>query len=197
MSTLNYPPDTPYKAGLASMMQQSMAADETRKVKNELGKFFYALDTKVFLDTFLPVDQSDLNNVEVKLKSSNVGYNTTKKRWKRFPKAHDSEEKLYEAFLNVAKVINSHAGSHCKQGAMKGQWVDCHNKVPRTQDTLAAAIRPDVAFVSTHTDPVKLNEHGDRTVELGTMLRAQRSTRAKRSELIQVCWLSLRYRQTC
>jgi hypothetical protein len=135
--------------------RQTMANEERAKVQNELNNFFYAVDTDDFLNKLLPVDVKLVDDVLEKCKASRqrrIGYVNKNQRWKPFPVGLKKKAKLYKAFIDTANEIIKLAKDVGVQGNdIGGRWVDCHHTSPRSTDRLAAAVRPDVAFVSTET----------------------------------------------
>jgi hypothetical protein len=177
--------DTPFKQSypVSATNQRSMAADELRKVENELRNILYVVNSDDFFQYLLPFKNGDIQKIQNQLEKTRI-YDG--QRWTAFRKKPANETDLYKAFVDIANEVNKLANSCRQKGAMEGMWVDCHHKPPNSPDRRAAAVRPDVAFVSTYTQVSSLqtnNTHVDRLEETLSTLRPNRSDNSEYSEV--------------
>jgi hypothetical protein len=168
--------DTPTKKSLILDHLKSMANDELAKVQNELNNFYYAVNTDDFLDYFLPVDKEHLKTVLQRLEKPNCRAGYLNNRWKLFPVETTPETVLYKAFVDTANEITKLAkDSDVEYNDIGGRWVDCHSKTPRSTDQLGAAVRPDIAFVSTETSDDDLRDTDEALKKINDRLKDKRS----------------------
>ncbi|KIJ53543.1 hypothetical protein M422DRAFT_241778 [Sphaerobolus stellatus SS14] len=181
--------DTPTKPHqTVGTFHQTMAADVEKSVIDELYKTLFTVDTDVFLDKIIPVASECVDKILVELKKAKLYDFSTPNRWENFPRSQNAKEKeFYTAFELLANKIRKLVESNncAKDGAMKGQWVDCHHKPPESTDVRAAAIRPDGALISNEIDVDELKRHNLRLEELDRELRGQRSTNTTTSPEVE------------
>jgi hypothetical protein len=158
------------------MQQRSIITDEVRRVEKEFKKYFYAVQSNDFFKYLLPIDQSIINDIQLKLEKTQYDG----KCWKLISKAGGDERMLYKAFVEVANKINELVVRKRQAGAMEGIWVDCHHKSTISQD------RPKVAFVSPHTERPDLQRYNDRMEYLQECLDGKRGSQDKSTVVQQV-----------
>jgi hypothetical protein len=184
------PTDTPLKASFGiSSIRPTMADHEREKVQNELNDFYYAVDTDDFLKEFLNVDKKLVESVldELETRNCDSRYN---KRWTLFPdKNLTRESQLYGPFVQTANGIIETAESlrsGFKRNDVAGRWVACPNERPESTDKLAAAVRPDVAFVSTQTSSSALEYTNNELADLDKKLNGKRSVQVEDAKIEEV-----------
>lgn len=65
-----------------------------------------------------------------------------------------------EIIAIIREIFSEHRNN------IKGKWINCSFKIPKSQDFLAASIRPDVAYVSEQTMEEDLKACDERVKEL-------------------------------
>ena len=92
------------------------------------------------------------------------------------PKSGAAEAKFYKPFVHIANEIKDIAieRKYIPEDAIKGRWVDCSHTKPRSADASAAAIRPDLSYVSITTSTTVLDKANERIEHLETELGNRR-----------------------
>ncbi len=134
-------------------------------VEEDLTIHYRVTDTMDFLNRLLPVEKTKLDAILEHMKAEEL-YDSKSRRWKGFsdPTRQESgskekkkpkgkkgpkENALYGAFCRIAEAIRvfieeKGLGSSSEMGPSK--WVDYHSQSPKTPDSNAAQLRPDVLF---------------------------------------------------
>lgn len=102
------------------------------------------------IEKLLPVESAVIRKIFKKMKDKKL-YVSQSKRWVGFPDPNTEfkENSLYCPFNNIAEEIRLAAeglrtGTATETGPT--MWADYHSRTPRTQDSQAAQLRPDILF---------------------------------------------------
>jgi hypothetical protein len=172
-------------------VEQPEREAEQREVNNNLNNFFRAVNYSDFLNYFLPIDEEIVQNVLYQLEKLPSGYNLNAKKWKAFPDNPCKVSELYQAFVATANEIKQLVKQLGGNNGIEGRWVDCSHDSPESSDYCAAALRPDIAFVSAQTTDEALETMSNRLKDLDKELDGKRSTRTKEAEYPEVGQLEL------
>jgi len=174
------PSDTPYKSlDLHSQGAYVTSADEVRKrVEIELQNIYIAADTDLFLEKIVPVTNGKVTTILDDLKKKRL-YNG--KKWKNMPKSGAVEAKFYKSFVDIANEVKEIAieRKYIPEDAIRGRWIDCSHTKPRSADASAAAIRPDLSYVSITTSTTVLDDANKRIELLEEALGDRREAARK------------------
>ncbi|KIJ31993.1 hypothetical protein M422DRAFT_783649 [Sphaerobolus stellatus SS14] len=138
----------------------SRASDVRKDVERDLSNLYSVADTDIFLENIHPIANTVINDIMAQLEANEV-YNKTSERWRDFPDKITPEQNLYPAFCAIANAINDIVDKYDESkrpGSIRGRWVNCSAKSPKSWDDFAALIRPDMAFVSHPTHVKDLNK---------------------------------------
>lgn len=138
--------------------------DVEQAVEQDFSLHYRLTDTGHFLDKLLPVEQAIVDSI---LQTEEVSrlYNSRSKRWVGFsePGSKFRENSLYGPFNDIVEAIRLTAEklrSTTASDVGPTMWADYHSKSPKTQDSQAAQLRPDVLFALKHVaDHAKSEEY--------------------------------------
>ena len=142
------------------------SADEVReRVKIELRNTYMAADTNLFLEKIVPVTNKKVTTILDDLKKKGL-YDGRK--WKDMPKSGATEATFYKPFIDIANEIGdiSIKLKYISEDAIRGRWVNCSNTKPESPDAPAAAVRPDLSYVSIATSSKALDDENKKVERL-------------------------------
>ncbi|KAH9939168.1 hypothetical protein B0H21DRAFT_825261 [Amylocystis lapponica] len=123
-------------------------------VQHELKYNSHVAATDAFLDKLLDVKETTVDRIYGKLVESG-NYNPNKALWRDFPQSKATEQALYEPFTAAANAVNEACTALGLPVEIQTSWLDRHNTAPKSRDTDAPAIRPDIVSVLGATKDLK------------------------------------------
>ena len=143
------------RADLTATKMKELAKDVQDAVEEDFPLHCRVTDTDAFLTKLLPVENATLDKILQYMKNEKRFYNSQTQRWKGFfdptqqpsgSKKTPKENSLYGPFCAIAEAIREFLENRCscdpEMGNMK--WMDYHSNSPRSQDSQAAQLRPDI-----------------------------------------------------
>lgn len=157
-------PDTAIKVkttriSSSTAILRTKAADVQRMIQDEITtENLHVAETDDFLAKLFPVDSAIVETVYNALVQSQA-YDAEKKWWKNFPEGKVAEQGYYKPFTEAVESIRTASPG---SGILHCRWVDRHNTPPKSLDTAAALIRPDILSLLSMKDNGKLEDEIDR-----------------------------------
>ena len=132
------------------MYTKECQADVQEAVEQDFTLHYRVTGTTQFLDNLLPVEKTIIDKI---FQSPDVQklYDSQKRRWSNFPEPGTDfkENSIYGPFNRIAEAIRL-AAEKLKKGTPSEMgpttWADYHTRSPKTHDSKAAQLRPDVLF---------------------------------------------------
>ncbi|KIJ38845.1 hypothetical protein M422DRAFT_258492 [Sphaerobolus stellatus SS14] len=202
------PKDTPTTNRFLS---RTLTGDKRRKtrlqdvasaVNQELLNMITAAQTAEVLPILLPAESKVVDTVLQELKKR--GFYKKDNTWKGLQRPKKgirvSEQSLYLPFTNIANEIIAIIDEKFpgRRNTIKGKWINCSFMIPKSQDSLAASIRPDVAYVSEQTKEKDLKARDKRLQELDcvktrsmTKNSLDEKKEAETDAILQIWWLQM------
>ena len=140
------------------MRTKELAKHVQDSVEEDLTLHYRVTDTTEFLNRLFPVEKTDLDSILEYMKDKEF-YNSETRRWTGFPDLtrqesestemkKPKEDALYGPFSQIAEAIRVFAEKRRRSTSEMGasKWVDYHSQSPKTPNSNAAKLRPDVIF---------------------------------------------------
>ncbi|RDB19067.1 hypothetical protein Hypma_014321 [Hypsizygus marmoreus] len=140
-------PDTGLKKSTAYIATgtRTRAAMVLEMVKDDAKGNCHVAETEEFLDNLFPVQASIVTNVYQKMVESGA-YDEGNMQWKNLPKSSKKESDYYAPFVAAAEAIRRAHGD-IEGIPYRNIWIARPNRAPKSQDSAAPLIRPDVLSI--------------------------------------------------